>query len=112
MQLYENTILFNNFDYRLELYCKQQNLMIGGETLMDYNANYELRRFVKEDGLYLWQIASCLGISDSDLSRKLRDEFTLEEKNKVLEIIKYLKNRKENKSIEEGRDTDEHCGPR
>lgn len=38
----------------------------------------------------LWRIAEELGIADSSLSRKLRKEFSPEDKQKVLEIIERL----------------------
>jgi hypothetical protein len=80
--------------------------------MIKYNANEDIRELVKRDGIYLWQIAYNLGVSDSALSRKLRNELSLLEKNKVLEIIAILKKRREGESTEKGRDTDEHCGAR
>ncbi len=38
----------------------------------------------------LWRIAEALGIADSSLSRKLRKEFSPEDKQKVFEIIERL----------------------
>lgn len=91
MQYYENQILFINFDYTVSLTQKQQYLMFGGESIMHSKANYEIRRLVKESGIYLWQLAYSLGISDSALSRKLRKELSDQEKNKMLRVISSLK---------------------
>lgn len=38
----------------------------------------------------LWRIAEELGIADSSFSRKLRKEFSAEEKQKVFDIIERL----------------------
>lgn len=52
--------------------------------------NREIRRTAAGAGVKLWQIAEALGIADCSLSRKLRRELSIEEKEKILKIIKNL----------------------
>lgn len=42
--------------------------------------NKELKQIITTNGLYLWQVAEALGITDSTFSRKLRKELTDDEK--------------------------------
>lgn len=49
--------------------------------------NIEVRSAAASAGVKLWQIADALGVNDGNFSRKLRKEFTLEEKERILEII-------------------------
>ncbi len=53
--------------------------------------NLDIRQEVKENGLYLWQIADKLSISDNWLSRLLRHELSDEKKSEIRSIIKELK---------------------
>lgn len=53
--------------------------------------NQDIRRETQAAGLKLWQIAEGLGITDATLSRKLRREFTPEQKEQVRQIIGQLK---------------------
>lgn len=53
--------------------------------------NLDIRQEVKENGLYLWQIADKLNISDNWLSRLLRHELSDEKKSEIRSIIKELK---------------------
>ena len=53
--------------------------------------NLDIRQEVKENGLYLWQIADKLSISDNWLSRLLRHELSDEKKSEIRAIIKELK---------------------
>lgn len=52
--------------------------------------NLEIREAVKNGGVYLWQLADRLGVSDATLSRKLRKELSAKEKNRCLQIIEQL----------------------
>lgn len=52
--------------------------------------NIEIRQEAAGAGVKLWQIADKLGITDSYFSRKLRKEFTNEEKEKIRAIIAEL----------------------
>lgn len=53
-------------------------------------ANVEIREAANKAGVFLWQIAERLGITDSNFSRKLRREFAPEEREKILDIINDL----------------------
>lgn len=50
--------------------------------------NIEIRIALEEYGVKKWQLAERLGILDSSLSRKLRNELPEEEKQKWLDIIR------------------------
>ena len=52
--------------------------------------NKDIRNEIATAGLKLWQIAECYGVNDSNFSRKLRHEFSDEEKARVREIITSL----------------------
>lgn len=53
--------------------------------------NQDIRKEVKEAGLYLWQIGERLGCNDGNFSRKLRHELPKEEKERIRQIIRELK---------------------
>lgn len=52
--------------------------------------NIEIRVRAKERGVFLWEIASAMGVSDMTITRKLRKELSTAEKEKLLEVIDYL----------------------
>lgn len=52
--------------------------------------NEDIKRFAKQCGVCLWRVADSLGIQDSALSKKLRQELPAEEKEKIFEIIREL----------------------
>lgn len=49
--------------------------------------NARVRIKMIEAGLKQWQLARVLGIDESALSRKLRDELTQEEQDRIIELI-------------------------
>lgn len=49
--------------------------------------NLEIRRKLKEKKVFQWQVAKRMGISEMTLVRKLREELTEEEKQKILSVI-------------------------
>lgn len=53
-------------------------------------SNKQIREEAKHAGVFLWQIAERLGITDSHFSRRLRREFDPEEREKILAIINDL----------------------
>ncbi|WP_196231554.1 hypothetical protein [Ruminococcus flavefaciens] len=53
-------------------------------------ANKEIRDYAKEHGIFLWQIATALEKSESSLTRMLRVELPLAEKQRILHIIDVL----------------------
>lgn len=56
----------------------------------------EIKQLAKEDGLFLWQIAEKLGMSDSNFSRKLRKPLSETDTQKILQAIRMLKEEHEN----------------
>lgn len=58
-------------------------------------ANKEIRDAAKEAGICLWQVAEKLGVSDGNFSRKLRRELPVEDREKVLSIIRELSQEKQ-----------------
>ena len=60
-------------------------------------ANAEVRKTLKESGVFYWQVADAYGLSDTNFSKLLRKELSKEKKNRILKIIEDLatKNRKE-----------------
>lgn len=57
--------------------------------------NKDIREAAKQAGVCLWQIAERLGMNDGNFSRKLRREFTQEEREKIMGIIAELEREKE-----------------
>lgn len=49
--------------------------------------NEAIREAAKTNGVYLWQIAERLHITDGNFSRKLRREFSDDDRKKILGII-------------------------
>lgn len=52
--------------------------------------NQDIRKEIRSVGLYQWNIAEALGISESVLTRRLRHELPEEEKEKIRSVIKEL----------------------
>ena len=52
--------------------------------------NQDIRTEVKNSGLYLWQIAEEMNISDNYMSRLLRKELSEEKKKEIRSIIERL----------------------
>ena len=53
-------------------------------------ANEEIKRAAASSGVKMWQIAAEYGMMDCNFSRKLRNELPLDEKEKILSIIRKL----------------------
>lgn len=53
-------------------------------------ANREIRTLAKEKNVRLWRVADKLGMTDGNLSRKLRKELPAKEKAEILQIIEQL----------------------
>lgn len=53
--------------------------------------NSDIKQLAKISGVKLWQIAEKLGICDGNFSRKLRYKLSIEEKQKIIDIIDNLK---------------------
>ena len=54
-------------------------------------ANIEIRKALKAKRMYNYELAKLLGITEFTLSRKLREELTVEEKEKILKLINDFK---------------------
>ena len=54
--------------------------------------NQRVREAANESGVKLWQVADALGITDSTFSRKLRHELTQAEQERILRIIREVRN--------------------
>ena len=52
--------------------------------------NKEIRAAISNAKLKYWQVAEALSMSDGAFSRKLRKEFSPEEKKAVLQVIQQL----------------------
>jgi len=50
----------------------------------------EVRQFILDSGLHLWQVAAALNITDSYFSRKLRSNFSEEETERIKAIVHEL----------------------
>lgn len=57
--------------------------------------NMDLREKAKEKGVFFWQIAAELGISEPTMTRRMRFELPEQEKQKYLSIIDKLSAEKE-----------------
>ena len=57
--------------------------------------NMDIRLAATGSGVKLWQIAEALGVTDATLSRKLRQELSEKEKEKVLSIIQEISDQNE-----------------
>ena len=55
----------------------------------------DIRLAAAGSGVKLWQIAEALGVTDAALSRKLRQELSEKEKEKVLSIIQEISDQNE-----------------
>ena len=54
--------------------------------------NESIRQAANDAGVWLWQIAEELGISDTTFSKKLRRELPAGQKETIFEIIEKLSN--------------------
>ena len=52
--------------------------------------NQEIRKALRKKGLYLWNLADVLGVSEATMTRKLRKELSKEEKVRILKIIEEM----------------------
>ena len=52
--------------------------------------NMDLRQKAKEKGVFFWQIAKVMGVSEPTMTRRLRSELLEQEKQKYLSIIDKL----------------------
>lgn len=60
--------------------------------------NLEIRTKLKEKNVFQWQVAKRMSISEMTLVRKLREELSEEEKQKILSVIEEIAVEKNNKN--------------
>lgn len=53
-------------------------------------ANLDVRECAKKAGIYLWQIAAAIGVSEPTFNRRMRVEMSETEKEQVKEVINCL----------------------
>lgn len=58
-------------------------------------ANEDVRQAAAAAGVYLWEIAEAIGVTDGTFSRKLRRELDEKEKKHIFKIIQDVSKRKE-----------------
>ncbi len=56
--------------------------------------NTDIRKRAKASGVFLYQVAAAMGISEPTMTRKLRFELPESEKKKVFDVIDSLKAKK------------------
>lgn len=61
---------------------------LGGAYFM---CNADVREHAKASGVYLYQVAAAMGISEPTMTRKLRFELSRSEKQKLIAVIDHLK---------------------
>ena len=52
--------------------------------------NRELKDYIKSRGVYLWQVAAKLGVSDITFTKRLRFELSEKDKVKILALVEEL----------------------
>ena len=52
--------------------------------------NKSIREYAKKKGVYLWQIAKEMGISEPTMTRRMRSELSEQEQENIMSIIKKL----------------------
>lgn len=57
--------------------------------------NKDLRTYAKEKGVFFWQIAKVMGISEPTMTRKLRSELTEQDRAEFIRIIDELSDQNE-----------------
>lgn len=58
--------------------------------------NEAIRKRARERGVFLWELAARVGVTDSTFSRKLRKEFSYEETAEILNLIDLIADGREN----------------
>lgn len=56
--------------------------------------NTDVRKYAKTSGVYLYQVAATIGISEPTMTRKLRFELPESEKKKLLAVIDRIRTNK------------------
>ena len=61
--------------------------------------NQDIRNVARKAGVPLWRIADALGVSEPTMTRRLRRELPEIEKQRILEIIEQIRERREGESV-------------
>ena len=56
--------------------------------------NEEIKDYIRQSGIYQWQIAKQLGIHETVFCRWFREKLTQEQKQKIYDAISCIKKRK------------------
>lgn len=59
-------------------------------------ANQDIRNYARECGVYLWEIAAQIGISEPTITRMLRCEVTADKREQLLHVIDEIAGTKKN----------------
>lgn len=62
-------------------------------------ANITIRKALKANGVFLWEVGKSLGVSEATMTRMMRTELPPKKKQEILEIIQHI--RKERDYAEE-----------
>lgn len=57
--------------------------------------NERIRKELKKDGVYLWEVAKALNVSESTITRKMRSELSTEDKRAFEDAIRTIRKGKE-----------------
>ena len=88
MMLIDEDICNNNKIANIFYFVKKK------KTEVNNLANEVLKSAAKEAGVCLWEIALAFGLNDGNFSRKLRAELPEEEKAQIIDIIRRIKEEK------------------
>ncbi len=57
--------------------------------------NVEIRKTLKKKGVYQYEVADKMGVSESTLVKRLRKELSADEKQEIIEVIDEIANERE-----------------
>lgn len=59
-------------------------------------ANQDIRNHARESGVYLWEVAAQMGISEPTITRMMRRDVSVEKREQLLHVIDEIAAQKEN----------------
>ncbi len=57
--------------------------------------NERIRKELKKDGVYLWEVAQALNVSEATITRKMRSELSAQDKRAFEDAIRTIRKGKE-----------------
>lgn len=60
------------------------------DIMLKAQSNKDIREAAASAGVFLWQVAEAIGVTDGTFSRKLRRELPDDEKTEILQVIQRL----------------------